>query len=91
MGDEVDGMATWAMEGNSMERQGKHSAQCSDVAALLERIRLEYEAAQRGLTGLSCGEAQHDFIAANTHKELAVLVGDEQQAIRLIAEVIWED
>ena len=74
-----------------MEQQERCGSHQSEVAALLERIRLEYEAAQHGLMGLSRGEAQHDFIAANTHKELAALVGDEQEAIQLIAEVIWED
>jgi len=74
-----------------MEQEERYASHQSEVAALLERIRLEYEAAQRGLTGLSYGEAQHDFIAANTHKELAALVGDEQEAIRLIAGVIWEE
>jgi len=74
-----------------MDREERRASHQSEVAALLERIRLEYEAAQRGLTGLSCGEAQHDFIAANTHKELAALVGDEQEAIQLIAGVIWEE
>lgn len=36
----------------------------SEVARLLGRIREEYEAAQRGLTGLSYGASQHEFITA---------------------------
>ncbi len=41
----------------------------SKVASLLNQIRSEYEAAQRGLSGLSQGTGQHAFIVktrANT-------------------------
>lgn len=36
----------------------------SEVAQLLRQIELEYEAAQRALTGLAFGTACHEFIAA---------------------------
>jgi hypothetical protein len=64
--------------------------QRSDVARILAQISAEYEAAQRGLTGLSYGISQHEFITAKMenmgrlHNELENIVGD--QAIALIAE-----
>ena len=36
----------------------------SEVARLLSKITAEYEAAQRGLSGLAYGTSQHDFITA---------------------------
>ena len=36
----------------------------SEVARLLLRISQEYEAAQRGLTGLAFGTSKHEFITA---------------------------
>jgi hypothetical protein len=68
--------------------------QRSEVASLLAQISAEYQAAQRGLSGLSSGGARHDFIAAKTenigkcHEELVALVGSEQ-AISIIAQTIW--
>jgi hypothetical protein len=68
--------------------------QHSEVARLLSRISTEYEAAQRGLSGLSSGGTRHDFITAKTeniskcHEELIDLVGPEQ-AISIIANTIW--
>jgi len=62
----------------------------SEVARILEQINAEYEAAERGLTGLSLGAARHDFIAARIehigqlHTELRMLVGDD--AMTLIAK-----
>ena len=64
--------------------------QRSDIAHILAQISAEYEAAQRGLTGLSYGISQHEFITARMenmgrlHNELESMVGDE--AIALIAE-----
>jgi hypothetical protein len=64
--------------------------QQSEVSRLLAQINDEYEAAQRGLSGLSCGSSRHDFISARLehmgqlHNELRELVGDD--AIALIAE-----
>ena len=66
--------------------------QKSEVAQLLQRISLEYEAATRGLTGLSAGSAKHSFITARLeqigayHEQLASLVG-EVQATRLVIEL----
>ncbi len=68
--------------------------QHSEVARLLSQISTEYEAAQRGLSGLSSGGARHDFITAKTemigkcHEELIDLVGPNQ-AISIIANAIW--
>ena len=75
----------------TMSEERKHR---SEVASLLAQISAEYQAAQRGLSGLSSGGARHDFISARTekigkcHEELVELVGPEQ-AISIIANVIW--
>jgi len=64
--------------------------QRSEVARLLSQISEEYEAAQRGLTGLGSGTSQHAFITARMenmgqlHGQLQSLVGDI--AIAMIAE-----
>lgn len=64
--------------------------QHSEVARLLSQISAEYEAAQRGLTGIAYGTSQHDFITARMenmgqlHSQLQTLVGDT--AIALIAD-----
>jgi hypothetical protein len=64
--------------------------QRSEVARLLTHIREEYEAAQRGLSGLAAGTSQHAFITAKMenigtlHSQLHDLVGDA--AIAMIAE-----
>lgn len=64
--------------------------QQSEVARLLSQISAEYEAAQRGLTGLTYGMSQHDFITARMenmgqmHSQLRLLVGDT--AIAMIAD-----
>jgi len=66
--------------------------QKSEVAQLLQQINLEYEAATRGLTGLSAGSAKHSFITARLeqigvyHEQLASLVG-EVQATQLVIEL----
>ena len=65
----------------------------SEVAWQLEQIKLQYEAAQRGLHGLAQGTARHAFIAAKMksmgqiHQELQRLVGPDQ-AIQLVAETL---
>lgn len=62
----------------------------SEVARLLQRIDLEYEAAQRGLTGVAM-VARHKFITARMeaigryHSALQELVG-EQEAARLLSQ-----
>ena len=62
----------------------------SEVACLLARFCAEYEAAQRGLSGLAFGTSQHKFITAKmenmwkVHAELHNLVGDT--AMAMIAE-----
>ena len=65
--------------------------QRSEVARLLSQISVEYEAAQRGLMGLSYGMSQHDFITARMenmgqiHNQLESLVGGDA-AIAMIAD-----
>ena len=69
--------------------------QKSEVAQLLQRIGLEYEAAERGLTGLSAGSTKHSFIIARLeqiqvyHEQLASLVG-ETRAAQLVIELAEE-
>ena len=64
----------------------------SEVARLLSKITAEYEAAQRGLTGLAYGTSQHEFISARMehmgqlHDELQTIVGDS--AIALIVDAM---
>jgi len=64
--------------------------QGSEVARLLSQISAEYEAAQRGLTGLAYGTSMHEFITARMermgqlHTQLQSLVGD--QAIAMVSD-----
>jgi hypothetical protein len=64
--------------------------QRSEVVRLLAQISAEYEAAQRGLSGLAYGISQHEFITARMenmgriHTQLQSLVGEA--AIAMIAE-----
>ena len=66
--------------------------QKSEVAQLLHQINLEYEAAARGLMGLSTGSTKHSFITARLkqigvyHEQLVSLVG-EVQATQLVIEL----
>ncbi len=65
----------------------------SEVALLRERIHLEYEAAQRGLSGLAQGTAQHAFITRHMenmidlHRRLEQLVG-EREAINILSDIL---
>ena len=69
--------------------------QKSEVAQLLQRISLEYEAATRGLTGLSAGSARHSFINARLeqigayHEKLTGMIG-EVQATQFVIELASE-
>lgn len=62
----------------------------SEVARLMRRIDEEYEAAERGLSGLA-QVAQHEFITARMerigehYEDLQQLVGEEE-ACRLLVE-----
>ena len=64
----------------------------SEVARLLSKITAEYGAAQRGLTGLAYGIAQHEFISARMenmgqlHSELQTIVGDS--AMTMIVDAL---
>src|SRR5258706_8043539 len=61
----------------------------SEVARLRQQIEQEYEAAHRGLFGLSQGTVRHDFIQAKMerveahHQELVCLVGEKEAAALL--------
>jgi hypothetical protein len=76
-------------EKSTMLRYEEHG---SEVARLLSQITAEYEAAQRGLTGLAYGTSQHEFITTRMenmgqlHSELQTIVGDS--AIALIADAL---
>ena len=65
----------------------------SEIARLRQRIAEEYEAAMRGLSGLACGTATHEFITKRMeqmgacHETLKQLVG-EQEATRMLAETL---
>ena len=67
--------------------------QSSEVAQLRERMHLEYEAAQRGLSGTAQGTAQHAFITrrlenmADHHSVLKQLVG-EHKAIDILMGIL---
>jgi hypothetical protein len=64
----------------------------SEVAQLQQQISLEYEAAQRGLTGLAAGSATHTFITARMeriglyHEQLVNHLG-EARATQLVLEL----
>jgi hypothetical protein len=66
----------------------------SEVARLRQQIALEYEAAQRALTGMAI-TARHDFITARMeriaeyHQELVKEVGSPE-AIRVVYELANE-
>lgn len=61
----------------------------SEVARLMQQITLEYEAAERGLNGLTQGTAMHAFINAKQerigacHEALQQIVG-KAEAITLV-------
>jgi hypothetical protein len=61
--------------------------QGSEVARILEQIRLEYESACLGMSGPSYGSTKHSFITARMemvgqlHDKLEALVGDDAIAL----------
>ncbi len=65
----------------------------SEVARLVAQIDAEYEAAQRGLEGLSEGTSQHAFITARVEnmercrEALEQIVGADE-ATRLVVEAM---
>jgi hypothetical protein len=62
--------------------KSEHCPQGSEVARILEQIRLEYESAQLGMSGPAYGSSKHSFITARMemvgqlHNELEALIGD---------------
>ncbi len=66
----------------------------SEVASLMQRIDLEREAAQQGLTGLAYGTARHDFIIARMERGaerilLLIQEGKLAEAIALMETETW--
>ena len=66
----------------------------SEVASLMQRIDLEREAAQQGLTGLAYGTARHDFITARMERGaerilLLIQEGKLAEAIALMETETW--
>jgi hypothetical protein len=71
------------MKGKRMEKRTMNQNQ-SEVARWRQQYEAEYEAAQRGLTGLAYGAARHDFITRRMEnmqrcvQQLTDLVGTQQ-------------
>jgi hypothetical protein len=66
----------------------------SEVASLMQRIDLEREAAQQGLTGLAYGTARHDFITARmelgAERILRLITeGKHNEAVALMNTETW--
>ncbi len=66
----------------------------SEVASLMQRIDLEREAAQQGLTGLAYGTARHDFITARMERGAERILqliqeGKHAEAIALMETETW--
>ena len=65
----------------------------SEVARLMRQIELEYEAAQRAMSGFAVGVAKHEFITARMekmgrcHERLVTLVG-EREATKALAQAL---
>jgi hypothetical protein len=72
---------------------GSEEKHLSEVARLKKQIEAEYEAAQRGLSGLAAGYSRHAFIEARLRQlgayrlELGRLIGSEQ-ATALVMETL---
>jgi hypothetical protein len=64
----------------------------SEIARWRQQYEAEYEAAQRGLTGLAFGTARHDFITKKMEnmqhciQELTKMVGPQQTSVILWGE-----
>jgi hypothetical protein len=64
----------------------------SEIGRLLREIDMNYQAASLGLSGLALGTSMHAFIAARMERiegarqELAELLGDEEEAAKLVIE-----
>jgi hypothetical protein len=71
-------------------KEETRAAGASSVAALLQQIDLEYEAARQGLTGLAQGAARHAWITAWIERmavaceRLVAAVGIEQATILVL-------
>ena len=66
----------------------------SEIARLRQQIQLEYEAAQRGLSGLASGVARHDFIEARMEKGAERLLqliqdGKHEEVVILMETPTW--
>jgi hypothetical protein len=85
-------LSSRGLQAAALQKEVFMNKQKSQVAQLLQQISLEYEAATRGLTGLSAGCAKHSFITARLeqigayHEQLVSMVG-EVQATQLVIEL----
>lgn len=68
----------------------------SEVAQLMQRIRDEHEAAQRGLNGLADGTVKHKFIEAHMQRvwklkdELGKQVGEKEALTAMCGIILGE-
>jgi hypothetical protein len=66
----------------------------SNIAQLLSQIEAEQRAAQWALTGISSGSLRHRFISRRMNQigvcneQLTTIMGDREQAIRLVLKRI---
>jgi hypothetical protein len=66
----------------------------SEVARILQKIALEYAAAEQGFSGYA-QVSRHDFIQAKDHaihlyrEKLIELIEDKDQATELVVKTIW--
>src|SRR5438128_12673608 len=80
--------------GKIAHKEGNALMAESEVASLMQRIDLEREAAQQGLTGLAYGTARHDFITARMERGaerilLLIQEGKLAEAIALMETETW--
>jgi len=66
----------------------------SEVARIRQQIAEEYQAAQRGLYGLTAGTCRHQFITARMQRmseafsQLSALVGSPQEAMGMMVDTL---
>jgi hypothetical protein len=66
----------------------------SEVARLMQQIAVEYSSAQAGMSGLAIGTSQHAFITKRMEnmqqyqEKLITLVGNEQEATKLVVQAL---
>ncbi|HZS76498.1 MAG TPA: hypothetical protein VFA41_07775 [Ktedonobacteraceae bacterium] len=68
----------------------------SEIAQLRQRIELEHQAAQRGLTGLALGTSKHEFITARMQRSAERLLkliqeGKHQEVEAIMNHPNWDE